>query len=108
MAVNAPTMIVVANRFRIEEAYADEFVERFENSMGGVEDQPGFVQFELLTPADEDTDTYVALTHWESREDFERWTDSEAFENAHSGGPPREAFREHPTLEVHDVAFERA
>jgi heme-degrading monooxygenase HmoA len=75
--------------------------------MGEVENQPGFVKFELLTPADEDTETHVALTYWESREDFERWTDSEAFANAHSGGPPRNVFKEHPNLEVHEVEFVR-
>ena len=100
-------MIVVANRFRIAAEHADEFVERFENSMGDVEDQPGFVRFEFLTPEGDETETHVALTYWESREDFERWTDSQAFEEAHADGPPRHVFEEHPNLEMHEVAFER-
>ena len=99
-------MLVVANRFRIAEGYEDAFVERFENRRGRIEDQPGFVDFKLLRPADDETETFVAMTTWESREDFDAWTESEAFESAHSGDAPREMFEGHPTLEVHEVAVE--
>ena len=99
-------MLVVANRFRIADGYGEEFVDRFENGQEAIEDQPGFVDFKLLVPADEDTDTYVAMTTWESREAFEAWTESDAFESAHSGDAPRDMFEEHPTLEVHEVAFD--
>ena len=99
-------MLVVANRFRIAEDYQDEFVERFRNREGAIEKQDGFVRFDLLTPGDEDTETFVALTYWESREAFEAWTDSDAFENAHGTDAPREMFEGHPNLEIHEVAFE--
>lgn len=99
-------MIVVANRFRIADGYEDEFVERFQNRDGAIEDQPGFVRFDLLTPASEDTETAVALTYWESYEDFEAWTESDAFAAAHSGDAPRDMFEGHPELEVHEVALE--
>ncbi|MFC7044111.1 antibiotic biosynthesis monooxygenase family protein [Halobacteriaceae archaeon GCM10025711] len=100
-------MIIVANRFQVADGYEDAFVERFEDSMGGVEDRPGFVRFELLTPASDDTDTFVAMTHWESKEAFEAWTDSEAFRESHSGETPDGMFEGHPELEIHEVAFER-
>lgn len=99
-------MIVVANRFQIADGYGDAFVERFENRQGAIEDQAGFIRFDLLRPADADTDTYVALTYWEDRESFEAWTDSEAFENAHGTDAPREMFEGHPNLEIHEVAIE--
>ncbi|MFB6266726.1 MAG: antibiotic biosynthesis monooxygenase [Halodesulfurarchaeum sp.] len=98
-------MFVVANRFRVAEEYGDQFVERFENRRGTIEDQPGFVRFDLLAPADSDTETHVALTYWESREDFEAWTDSEAFEEAHAGDAPSGMFEDHPNLERHEVAL---
>ncbi len=98
-------MIVVANRFRIADGYEEEFVERFRNREGMIEEQEGFVRFDLLTPANEDTDTFVALTYWESREAFEAWTESEAFEEAHGTDAPRELFEDHPNLEIHEVAF---
>lgn len=99
-------MIVVANRFQIAEGYEDEFVERFQNREGKIENQDGFIRFDLLTPAADDTDTFVAMTYWETREAFEAWTDSEAFADAHGSDAPREMFEGHPNLEVHEVAFE--
>lgn len=100
-------MFVVANRFRVVEEHADEFVERFRTSMGAVEEQPGFVRFEFLAPADDDTETYVAMTHWESEADFEAWTESEDFRDAHDDRPPGHIFEGHPELERHEVVVER-
>ncbi|WP_232703305.1 antibiotic biosynthesis monooxygenase family protein [Halobacterium wangiae] len=99
-------MILVANRFKIADGYEEEFVERFRDSVDGLEDHDGFVTFELLTPASEETDTFVSATYWESRADFEAWTESQDFGDAHAGDAPREMFLAHPELEVHDVAFE--
>lgn len=98
-------MIVVANRFDVADGYGEQFVERFRDSVGTVEDRDGFVRFELLTP--ERADSYVALTYWESMADFEAWTDSEEFARAHSGDAPEGMFEGRPELEVHEVAFER-
>jgi heme-degrading monooxygenase HmoA len=99
-------MIVVANRFRIAEGYEDEFVERFQNREGKIEHQDGFIRFDLLTPGESDTETFVAMTYWEDRESFEAWTESDAFADAHGTDAPREMFEGHPNLEVHEVAFE--
>lgn len=99
-------MIVVANRFSVAEGYEDEFVERFRESSGTVASRPGFVKFELLSPANEDTDVHVAMTYWESEADFRAWTESEEFAEAHAGDPPDGMFEGHPDLEVHEVAFE--
>jgi len=100
-------MIVVENRFRVAEGYEEEFVERFSDSQGNVSAQPGFVSFELLVPANDDTETFVAQTYWESVEDFEAWTESQDFADAHADQPPHGMFLEHPNLEVHEVAFRR-
>jgi len=100
-------MFVAANRFEIADGYGDEFVERFAERSDGMEDQPGFVRFDLLAPADEDANVYVSQTYWETRADFEAWTESEAFEDAHSEHPPREWFESHPTLETYETAVTR-
>ncbi|MFB6107631.1 MAG: antibiotic biosynthesis monooxygenase [Haloplanus sp.] len=99
-------MFVVANRFSVADGQGDAFVERFTENMNRVEDQPGFVRFDLLVPAD-DRNVYVAQTYWESREAFETWTDSDAFQEAHDDHPPREMFTEHPTLEQYETALSR-
>ncbi len=99
-------MIVVQNRFEIAEEYEDAFIERFQNREGDIESREGFRKFELLRPADEDTNTVVAMTVWDTKADFEAWTDSTAFEQAHDSDAPREMFEGHPTLEIHEVAVE--
>lgn len=97
-------MIVVANRFRVAEGYEDEFVERFRNREGAIEGHDGLIRFELLTPANEDTETFVSMTYWETYADFEAWTESEDFADAHDSDVPREMFEGPPELEMHEVA----
>lgn len=98
-------MFVAANRFEIAEGHGEAFVERFAERSESMTDRPGFVRFDLLAPAeDDDANVYVAQTYWESRADFEAWTESEAFEDAHASNPPREMFESHPTLETYETA----
>lgn len=101
-----PAMIVVQNRFEIAEGYEDAFVEQFEDREGDVEAREGFRKFQLLRPADAETNTFVSMTVWDSLSDFEAWTDSAAFETAHDSDAPREMFESHPTLEIHEVALD--
>jgi heme-degrading monooxygenase HmoA len=42
----------------------------------------------------------------EVKEDFERWTDSQAFMDAHANTPPKEAFTGPSKLEVHEIIAE--
>lgn len=97
-------MIVVANRFSVAEGHEEAFVERFRESSGTVASRPGFLKFELLSPVE--ADVHVALTYWESEDDFRAWTESEEFAAAHAEGPPEGMFEGHPNLEIHEVAFE--
>jgi heme-degrading monooxygenase HmoA len=53
-----------------------------------------------------DTDAegyYEVKTWWRSFADFEAWTKSEAFAEAHRNRPPKEMFRGPNVLEVHEV-----
>jgi heme-degrading monooxygenase HmoA len=97
----ASGMFVVANRIPVTDGHEEAFEERFAERSGAVDDQPGFVSFELLRPVD--ADHYVVLTHWESEADFEAWTDSEAFREQHAGDTPEGMFAGHPDLEKHEV-----
>jgi len=53
-------------------------------------------------------DPYIVLTFWESREQFEAWTRSEAFTKGHatSGSLPREAYSGPSKLEIHEVILD--
>lgn len=103
-------MIVVSNRFHVAEEYEEEFVERFTGRDGNLAAHDGFVRFELLSPESHphgDTDTFVAMTYWESMDAFRAWTESEDFEESHSDQPPEEMFTAPNELDIHSVAFER-
>ncbi|MEM7028901.1 MAG: antibiotic biosynthesis monooxygenase [Chloroflexota bacterium] len=49
--------------------------------------------------------TFVVGTTWESKADFENWTQSEEFKKGHAqaGRLPNEAFLDHPKLEIFAV-----
>ena len=97
-------MFVAANRFDVVDGKGEELVERFAESSEDIAEQPGFVRFDFLTPP-EDGDTYIAQTYWESEADFEAWTESDQFENAHSGGGAEGLLNGHPALETYETAI---
>lgn len=107
-------MIIVANRMPISEGYEDDFLGRFRNRAGLVDDTPGFVRNLVMEPlshpheADHATRYHVVLTLWESEEAFWNWTRSDAFEAAHADRPPPEMFAGDSVLEMHRVVLDSA
>ena len=97
-------MITVANRIYVNPEYAAQFEERFRQRAQLVDDMPGFQANLVLRPTQPE-EPYVVLTFWDSREDFEAWTRSDAFMKGHarSGSLPKEAFSGQSILEVHEV-----
>ena len=97
-------MYVVMNRIPVNPEYADAFIERFSDRAALVDNMPGFVSFRLLRPINEG-DPFVVETHWESKADFENWTQSDEFKQGHAqaGQLPREVFAAHPKLEYFDI-----
>lgn len=104
-------MIVVSNRIPVAKGHEEEFEKRFEGRARLVETQPGFIRLQILRPTSVEmhggnmgaSDYYVVLTHWESKEDFVRWTESDAFREAHSSRPPKEMFAGSNVFEMHEV-----
>lgn len=75
-------MIVVMVRIPVGSGKdAERLEERFRNRAGLVDNQPGFLGFELLKGKDE----YISVTRWASREDLDRWMHSQAHTEAHAG-----------------------
>lgn len=97
-------MFVAANRFDVVDGQGEKLIARFAESSADIAEQPGFVRFDFLAPP-EDGDTYIAQTYWESKEDFEAWTDSEQFRNAHAGDSAEGLLTGHPTLETYETAI---
>jgi len=90
---------VVINAITVPEANREELERRFANRAGEVSKAEGFESFELLRPANEGAgDRYLVYTRWASKEAFEGWMSSSAFQRGHAqsrsdGGdaPPRPA-----------------
>lgn len=100
-------MIVVMNRIPVNPDYHEAFEERFSDRAALVDGMDGFVSFRLLRPQKPE-DPYIVMTFWETHDHFVAWTQSDEFKQGHSrsGRLPSDAFREHPKLEVMEVALE--
>lgn len=110
-------MIVVTNRLAVSAGFEAEFEERFKRRVHLVDQAPGFVRNEVHRPRPKRFDhesggfiddaeargVYEVKTWWRSFADFEAWTKSPAFAEAHKNRPPKEMFREPSVLEVHEV-----
>lgn len=76
--------VVKINAIKVPEGNGPELEKRFAARLGAVDDQPGFLGFELLRPVAGE-DRYFVVTHWETDEDFVAWRDGQAGAAAHSG-----------------------
>ncbi len=110
-------MFVVTNRIPVAEGFEEDFEDRFKRRRHLVDQAPGFVRNEVHRPTpkrfnhesggfEDDPEAegyYEVKTWWRRFEDFEAWTKSEAFAEAHKNRPPKEMFRGASKLEVHEV-----
>lgn len=110
-------MIVVTNRIPVSDGFEADFEDRFRNRVHLVDKAPGFVRNEVHRPRpvrfDHESGTWLAdpegegfyevKTWWRSFEDFEAWTKSPSFAEAHKNRPPKEMFRGPSNIEVHEV-----
>jgi len=93
-------MFVVMNRITVTEGREAGFEKTFTERDRAVDLMPGFVDMQVLRPTK--GSTYVVLTRWKSREDFENWTRSEAFIAAHRKQSPG-LDETRPVLEMYEV-----
>lgn len=94
-------VVVVANRIPIADGWEQEFERRWVHRKWSIAKLPGFLGTEVLRPVK--GNVYIVQTHWRSMDDFERWTRSAAFGDAHADPPPRDAFAGPNVLEIHEV-----
>jgi len=98
-------MFIAMNRFKVRPGSEAAFEQVWTGRDTYLRGVPGFVEFHLLRgPTGEDHVLYSSHTIWRSREDFEAWTRSEAFRQAHSrAGENRPLYLGHPELESFEV-----
>jgi heme-degrading monooxygenase HmoA len=109
--------ICVTNRIPVAEGHEIDFEDRFKRRAHLVDQSPGFIRNEVHRPRPmkfdhekggfvddpEGEGYYEVKTWWRSMEDFEAWTKSESFREAHKDRAPKEMFRAANILEVHEV-----
>lgn len=97
-------MFLAMNRFKVALGKENDFITIWKNRESYLDGVPGFKNFHLLRG--ETTEEYTLFSShatWDSRADFEAWTKSEAFRNAHkNAGAAKDIYNGHPKLELFD------
>ncbi|GAB3679493.1 antibiotic biosynthesis monooxygenase family protein [Salinisphaera aquimarina] len=98
-------MFIAMNRFKIKPGHEEDFLEVWRSRDTHLQEVPGFKQFNLLQGATTDEHTlFASHSEWESREAFEKWTQSEAFRKAHaSAGARKDIYLGPPQFEGFEV-----
>ncbi len=98
-------MFIAMNRFQVVPQDEREFEQVWKERDTHLADVPGFIEFHLLRgPRSETYTLYSSHTVWASHADFEAWTRSEAFREAHrSAGSHGHLYLDHPRFEGFDV-----
>ncbi len=101
---------IAMNRFKVRLGSEQEFEDIWRNRKGRLNEMKGFREFRLLKgPQGDDYQLYSSHVIWDSREDFEAWTKSQQFRDAHRGAgkkgkedggkSPMSVVLEHPQFE---------
>lgn len=100
-------MFIAMNRFRIARGREEVFEEMWRSRESHLDEVAGFREFHLLRgPSDEDATLFASHSVWDSRGDFEAWTESEAFRKAHAQArAPEGTYLAHPQFEGFDVVL---
>ena len=100
-------MFIVMNRFPVNPAYAEQFEIRIGSRPRQVEQQPGFIRVQLLRPSRPE-ESYIVMTFWESKADFEAWVKADTFTERHAGRRTlsSDVFRGPNKVETFDVILD--
>ena len=98
-------MFIAMNRFRVKRGEEENFETVWKQRDSFLNEVPGFKEFKLLRgPAADDHTLYASHAVWASAEDFENWTQSDAFRKAHaSAGAKRDMYLGPPNFEGFEV-----
>lgn len=88
------------SRLRLKRGMEKHFEERFAERARVAEKAEGLLSLDVLRGKEKGG--YVVMSRWRSREDFEAWLQSPAFDSAHSGTPSSMA-EKRPEMEIYEV-----
>ena len=100
-------MFIAMNRFRIAVGRESVFEDLWRRRDSQLEGVSGFREFHLLRgPTDAEATLFASHSVWDSRKDFEAWTESEAFRKAHAQArAPEGTYLSHPAFEGFEVVL---
>ncbi|NOS90911.1 MAG: antibiotic biosynthesis monooxygenase [Cyclobacteriaceae bacterium] len=75
---------VAINYIKCEDHYRERFEQLFASRAHAIDRMPGFLNMEVLKPNDQGE--YLIVSHWESEEQFKKWTSSPEFLEGHKRG----------------------
>ena len=75
---------VAINYIKCEDHYRERFEQLFATRAHAIDRMPGFLNMEVLKPNDQGE--YLIVSHWESEEQFKKWTSSPEFLEGHKRG----------------------
>jgi heme-degrading monooxygenase HmoA len=80
--MTAPTYVSIS-RFRVANGMEGDVAEAFRARPHFVDDAPGFLRMDVLSPAD-DTAEFWLVTYWSDEESFRVWHRSHQYRDSHS------------------------
>ena len=98
---------IAMNRFKIVPDNENDFESIWKKRETHLDGVPGFEGFNLIRGKTNEFYTlYASHSTWESKEDFEAWTKSEAFRLAHkNSGSNKDLYLGHPEFEGFEVVI---
>jgi heme-degrading monooxygenase HmoA len=100
-------MYIAMNRFKVAAGFEAEFEDVWKNRDSSLNTVPGFVEFRLLRGKafpEEDYTLFSSHTIWSSEADFQAWTKSESFREAHKNAAGnRHLYKGPPVFEGFNV-----
>jgi heme oxygenase (mycobilin-producing) len=95
-------MIASLFHVRVPAEATQPFEQSWTKRAGLVDKMPGFRGLEVLRDGKE-PGKYIVLTHWETREDFERWANSPEFMAGHARSAASGSGAQGTTIEFYEV-----
>ena len=101
-------MFIAMNRFKVKKGMEEAFEQVWSSRESYLGRMAGFVEFHLLRgPEADDHTLYASHTVWRSRDNFDAWTRSPEFREAHERAGNKSStaslYLEHPKVECFDV-----
>ena len=103
---------IAMNRFKVRPEKSADFEEVWRSREGRLNELKGFREFRLLKgPKTDEYQLYSSHVIWDSREDFDAWTKSQQFRDAHKNagnGATQGALLEPPQFEGFETVLQEA